>query len=209
MARPTTIQNDDILRAARELIMERGLAVTTAEVAARARVSEGILFKRFKTKENLLHAAMVGDFTESQPFDELEKRVGKGEVQEQLYEHGLEMWHLFRKLIPLIMMLWSTRSEEMNAQLHGPNPPPLQATRRMAGYLEAEMRLGRLRRSDPEILARTFLGAIWNHAFLEQITERAPVLPLPIETFLRGFIQLLWGGIAPEPPPTTRAQRPR
>ena len=50
MARPTVIRDEQILDAARIVFLERGVLATTAEVAQRAQVSEGSLFKRFKTK---------------------------------------------------------------------------------------------------------------------------------------------------------------
>lgn len=50
MPRPVSIQDDVILRAAREIFLEKGWDATTSEIAAKAGVSNGIIFKRFKTK---------------------------------------------------------------------------------------------------------------------------------------------------------------
>ena len=47
-----------ILSAARAVFLERGAMGTTSEVAARAGVSEGTIFNRFKSKEMLFRAAM-------------------------------------------------------------------------------------------------------------------------------------------------------
>ena len=58
MARPTSIKDETIVAAAREVFLERGIQATTAEVAERAGVSEGSVFKRFKTKSELFRAAM-------------------------------------------------------------------------------------------------------------------------------------------------------
>mgnify|MGYP001134528590 CR=1 FL=1 len=58
MARPTSIDDDQILTAARAVFLEHGIRGTTLEVAQRAGVSEGSIFKRWKTKEELFHAAM-------------------------------------------------------------------------------------------------------------------------------------------------------
>ena len=56
--RPPTIDSEKLLAAAREVFLERGIRATTLEVAQRARVSEGSLFHRFKTKEALFRAAL-------------------------------------------------------------------------------------------------------------------------------------------------------
>jgi len=53
MPRPVSIQDEVILNAARELFLERGLDVATSEIAARAGVSQGTIFKRFRTKQAL------------------------------------------------------------------------------------------------------------------------------------------------------------
>jgi hypothetical protein len=71
--------------------------------------------------------------------------------------------------------------------------------KRLAGYFEAEMRLGRLRRHDPEILARVFLGSLQAYAFFELLLKAQDELPLPPETYVRGLVQLIWEGAAPAP----------
>jgi len=53
MARPTVIRDETIIDAAREVFLERGFGATTAEVAVRAGVSEGSIFKRFNSKVDL------------------------------------------------------------------------------------------------------------------------------------------------------------
>ncbi|MBU6161784.1 MAG: TetR family transcriptional regulator, partial [Myxococcales bacterium] len=58
MARKAVIRDDEILLAAREVFLESGPTATTAEVARRAGVSEGTLFKRYVTKKELIIAAM-------------------------------------------------------------------------------------------------------------------------------------------------------
>ena len=58
LARPKTIDDETILEAAREVFQERGFAGTTAEVAARAGISEGSIFRRFRCKQDLFLACM-------------------------------------------------------------------------------------------------------------------------------------------------------
>jgi AcrR family transcriptional regulator len=65
MARRPSIRDEDILEAAREIFLAKGIRATTAEVAERARVSEGILFHRFKSKEGLFRAALNPQLTEA------------------------------------------------------------------------------------------------------------------------------------------------
>lgn len=202
MARPVTITDEQIIEAARAVFLEKGLRATTAEVARRAGVAEGSIFNRFKTKEGLFRAAMQLGPDEEPPWvRRLAGRVGQGDVREALSEIGMEVVEFFRTLLPVMMMEWSHKAETDEAGVPRRHPgdgaAPLRMLKRIAGYFEAEMQAGRLRRHDPEIVARTFLGSIQNFVFFELMTRSRDELPLPAETFLRGLVKMLWDGVAP------------
>lgn len=59
MARPRSIDEGRILRAAREVFVARGAEATTREVADAAGVSQAVLFQRYGTKRRLFFAAML------------------------------------------------------------------------------------------------------------------------------------------------------
>ena len=59
MARRKTLSDTDLLKAAREVFVQKGLAAPTRAIAQHAGVSEGVLFQRFPTKTELFFAAMV------------------------------------------------------------------------------------------------------------------------------------------------------
>lgn len=202
MSRPAVIENETILAAARDVFLERGLRGTTADVASRAGVSEGTLFKRFKSKEALFRAAMRTPVDLS-VFADIGDRVGKGEVREHLVDVGLRALEAFRTIVPFIMTVMASPDYPGLPHPGEGDHPATRSMRAMMGYLEAEMRLGRIRRSDAEILARTFLGSIFNYAWLDTTTHANEDLPLPAEAFVRGIVALLWAGIAPQPPPPT------
>src|SRR4051812_37493303 len=104
MSRPVSIKDETIIEAARAVFLERGFAATTAEIAERAGVSEGTLFNRFKTKAELFHAAMHSHLEQLGWLNDLERRVGQGELREHLHELGEAGIQFFRQLMPLIMM---------------------------------------------------------------------------------------------------------
>jgi AcrR family transcriptional regulator len=198
MARPVSIKDETIIEAARQVFLEQGIQATTAAVAERAGVSEGSIFKRFKSKEELFRAAM-GHPVDAPPFaHDLAARAGTGEVRELLFETGMEIVVFFRRLMPLHMMAWSNPgSDGLPKALSGPNPPPVRAVKNLAGFFEAEMRGGRMRRQDPEIVARTFLGSVHTFVFFELLYQMNGELPLAAETYVRGLVSLLWTGIDP------------
>ena len=199
MPRPISIKDETIIEAARAVFLERGFAATTSEVAERAGVSEGTIFNRFRSKTELFHAAMRPQFEALDWTATLPERVGQGDMREQLLEIAGAAVDFMRRLMPLMMMSWSNAGANgLPEVLTQPNPPPLRALKRISAYFEAEIRLGRLRRHDPEILARVFMGAVQQYVFFELVMKAQDELPLPLPTYLRSFVALLWDGCNPD-----------
>jgi AcrR family transcriptional regulator len=81
MARPITISDQQIIEAARALVSERGMLATSQQIALRANVSEGTIFKRFRTKTQLLQTALGVESRQlSAPFEELAHGGGHSTV---------------------------------------------------------------------------------------------------------------------------------
>jgi AcrR family transcriptional regulator len=200
MSRPTTIRDETIIDAAREVFLARGIRATTAEVAERAGVSEGSIFKRFKSKVDLFHAAMAPQLEEPDFLKTLAERVGHGDVRDNLFEIGMQVVGFFRAVTPLMMMAWSNPGgQSIPCMMSQPNPPPMRTLKKLAAFFEAEIRAGRVRRHDPEIIARMFLGSIHNFVFFEVLLKSQEELPLPAESFVRGLVQTIWVGVEPVP----------
>ena len=198
MARPSTIKDETILDAAREVFLSRGAQATTAEVAERAGVSEGTLFNRFKTKDELFRAAMLSHGARIPWVATLEDRVGKGKVRDHMIDLGLQIVEFFRVLMPFMMMSWSNKgSQDLPAVMLVKDPPPAVAMRKVTAYFEAEGQAGRIRKTNPEILARAFIGGLQSYVFFEMLLKGRDPSPLSAEEFVRGHVNLLWAGIAP------------
>lgn len=61
MSRPKRISDADVLRLAREVILSRGVSVSTVEIAAHVGLSQPTLFQRFGDKPTLLRRALAPD----------------------------------------------------------------------------------------------------------------------------------------------------
>jgi AcrR family transcriptional regulator len=199
MARPASIRDETILAAAREVFLSRGVQATTAEVAERAGVSEGTIFNRFKSKDELFRAAMLSHGADVPWVASLDGRVGKGRVREHMIEVGHQIIEFFRVLMPLMMMVWSNRGPHgAPPLLSEESPPPVVAIRKLTAYFEAEVRAGRIRKTNAAALARTFVGGLQSFVFFELLLKgREPAL-LTAEEFVRGHVGVIWSGIAPE-----------
>jgi AcrR family transcriptional regulator len=198
MARPTKISDEQILAAARAVFLERGAAATTAEVAERAGVAEGSIFKRYKTKADLFKAAMQIDGAEPEWFATLRAWRSAKDPREILHAAGLQMVSFFRIILPLQMMRFSSGTTfGIPEELKGPASPPLRALKLLGDFFERHMAAGNMRRHDPEIVARIFLGSIQSFVFFEILMRLQDQMPMPVETYLRGVINLIWTGAAP------------
>jgi AcrR family transcriptional regulator len=200
MARPTTISDERILEAARAVFLELGVAATTAEVAKRAGVAEGSIFKRFATKADLFKAAMAIDFADPEFIRTLVAARDQDEPNETLYQVGLQAVGFFRRMMPLIMMQFGTgKKVGLPEQILGPGSPPLRALKALATFVERQIRAGRMRKHEPEIVARMLLGSIQSYVFFEILLRAQQKMPLPVDEYLRGLINVLWTGMEPAP----------
>lgn len=198
MARTRSITNAHILEAAREVFTTQGIEATTADIARAAGISEGTIFARFKTKDELFVQAMCTP--QSFPWlDGLHARVGQHTVRENLEWLAGMLTDFFLEMIPKFSMAFAQSSEIRQQLLRTASPPPVQALKSIAAYIEREQHLGRISLCDPEIFARALMGAIHHFAFTEihGINER---LYMPRTTYLRGVVTLLLGGLLPAQP---------
>ncbi len=204
MARPPSITDEELLRHARAVFLDHGIRATAVDVAHRAGVSEALVFKRFGTKDELFRKSMQAELSPDEIgwLADLDARIGRGDLRTHLFEIGMAAVRFFRKLMPLIMMSWSNTRDAETPTVHARrDAPPFVARRRIEAFFEAERRLGRMREGcDTEIVARLFLGALFNHVSWEITIGAHDPRPLGAEAYVRGVIDLLWDGIAPPRP---------
>ncbi|WP_224362310.1 TetR/AcrR family transcriptional regulator [Hyalangium versicolor] len=201
MARRPSIRDEDILEAAREVFLAKGIRATTAEVADRARVSEGILFHRFKTKEGLFRAALNPQLAEPPEVRELVERVGKGTVADNLQDACVAQLAVMKVRMPLIMLSFSNPGPSGLPEHfeRGEHPEPMLA-KTLAAYVRGEVNLGRLRDVDGDVFAYTLVGGMIHYVM--QGILRPDTMPLPSSAlYIRGLVDLLLHGASPTPPP--------
>ena len=196
--RPITLTDDALLDIARDVFLERGLEATTSQIAKRARISESVIFYRYKTKEALFTAVFERQLTIPPAFSKLSWCAGAGEIAEQLFDAGMGLVEVFQRVLPFMMMAWVSPTKLNVLAKHARDAHPLK--REMIGtlqrYFEAEMKAGRLRTGRAEVLARMFLGGITQFVMSEHVSPPPSELDAP--TFLRGVIDVLLRGCGVE-----------
>jgi AcrR family transcriptional regulator len=190
MARPPSVTEDEVLAAARAVFLEKGVAGTTAEVAARCGVSEASVFRRFPTKRDLFVAAMVRQGV-PEWVQLLAERAGRGDIRESLREAGTEIIAYYRKMLPFAAIASS------NPTMIDPDVERRRRALRAAvekallGFFTAEMRAGRLPRRDGRAVAHVFVGAAMSFAFLSTLAKGAN--SVSEDVFLETLVEMVAG----------------
>ena len=86
--RPQTISDDELLDAARAIFLEHAVGATTAAIAKKARVSESVIFHRYKTKEALFLAVLNREARVPPILENLDQ-LCKGVVDDVLFDIGM------------------------------------------------------------------------------------------------------------------------
>lgn len=208
--RPPVISDDDLLEIARQVFLERGIRATTSEVAERAGIAEGTVFRRFRSKDALFRAAMRVDPTRPPPIvEQLADRAGKGDLRGTLLDFAEQMLELGRVALPVLFMSWSNPGGDFAIE---------KATERSAGFrrgfraiqdfFEAEVRAGRLGKHDPELLTRVFMGSLHHFCMTEMFLAGAEGRRLTPSQFANGLVDFLLQA-AGQRAARTAARRPR
>jgi AcrR family transcriptional regulator len=195
MARTQSIDDETILTAAREVFLERGPSASTHEIARRAGVSEGTIFKRFGTKDELLIHSMR--MIQSPVTDEVtDGLLATEDLGEALTSLAGVLLSFYRSIIPRMTLISSChlRPEEFFAA--DLEPPPIRVIKSVMNYVHAEQNAGRIRICDPEIIARNLIGAMISFAFAEHNGFNR-WLPMTDQTMIRGIVDTLLNGILP------------
>jgi AcrR family transcriptional regulator len=191
--RPLTLTDDDLLEAASAVYLARGTDATTAEIAKRARISESVIFHRYKTKEALFAAVFERKMYLPPAFARLTLLVGEGEIADNLFDAGMGIVEMMHNVLPfLIMSLSSTKMNILRKHAQTPHPLKRQMLELLSAYCDGEVRKGRLRPVKGEVFARAFLGGIIQYVMAEYVEGVADALEVPV--FLRGMVDVLLHG---------------
>jgi AcrR family transcriptional regulator len=172
--RPTSIREEEILDAARDVFREEGHATTTAKIAKRARVSQGILFYRYQSKEALLAALIHRETQPPQLLREIVNCAGKrsvGENLERIVEALVDGVSRARPFLELAVT--SPTAGRIHKLLFAKSnqPPPQQIVELVRQYFAAEIHLGRVRQIHDVSAARAVCGACIDYVRSGQVEQ--------------------------------------
>ena len=196
MGRPRQVSDDRILEVARQCFLEQGPGVSTTVIAERLGISQAAVFKRFRTKEELMLAALKppGDpswaaMVEAGPDDR--------PVRQQLEEMATEVLKFMDRLVPCIAVLRSSGLDPVLLRTSSGDSPPARSHKLLVRWFERAMARGLVAPGDAESLATAFFSPLQFRAFLHHLHGES-LFSTSAEEFSKRIVDVLWWGIAPK-----------
>lgn len=193
---------DHLLAAAERVIRREGLGgATTRAIATEAGCAEGTLYNHFEDKQDLIAEVMTTRLPAFIQYAvDLPGRAGTGSLRGNLTELAELAIAFFREIAPMVAStlgdpdLRARHLKSLAEHGRGPHRPILA----LAEYLQAEQRIGRVRkRIDTAAVATLFLGGCFQFAFLT-LGLPPELLPVDEDQLIKGAIRALLVGLEPE-----------
>ena|ERR1019366_4887494 len=192
MGRKKSLSDAQLLETARQVFVELGFGASTKEIARRAGVSEGVIYQRFVTKDELFFAAMIP------PPADLKKllRPGRSKGLKLIEKVTLSMIEYSRATLPVLLPLMmhpEFRFEEF--ALRHPDSPMFLLRRELVRFFLEERRTGRIGDVDPGAAALLVWSTANSIAFFERLGAHGGQFDPEI---IRKTVRCLWHGIGPK-----------
>ena len=192
-------RRQDILTAAMGLFAKKGFSgTTTRDLAYHAGVNEAIIFRYFKTKEDLYSAILEHKACEhrnarSEKVEHLFAEKDDVQFFETLARHFLQRHEqdtTFMRLLLFSALEGHQLSDMFVASMAGRNP--------IAKYIERRIAEGAFRPVDPEIAARALFGTLASFVLWQEIFGLQKAAPHDREEVVRTFVSIFLSGISKE-----------
>ncbi|TVP51072.1 MAG: TetR/AcrR family transcriptional regulator [Gemmatimonadales bacterium] len=209
MARPRSVNDDQINRAAREVFVEHGPSASVSLIARRLGVSHAALFGRAGSKKQLMLDALCPG--RPRALEWLSEPPPPEGAEDRLAEILVELMEFLQRVVPNLVIL-RVAGESMDSLPGASGPPPPVALRRaLAGWLEAAACDGGIPPVHAPSVAEGLLGAMEARCFNRYLGGEA-FAPGDdrefVEELLRGLLRGLPGGLPGELPGGRHAQGP-
>ncbi len=196
-----TASDERLLNAAVAVLAKRGYdGATTREIADLAGVNEVTLFRRFRSKENLVEAVLARNRDRSlQALESVLSAEADSEPAACLRKVGRKLTHSAEADSDfLVLVVAEARRKKGVAKARSSLVRAV--VRRLGKYFGDQVRRGSLREVDPEAAALTFLSFLVYTSLLRGVT---PDIAGGGEKALDEFIDIFVRGIAGERNPAT------
>ncbi|MCY0988716.1 helix-turn-helix domain containing protein [Nannocystis sp. ILAH1] len=192
--RPRSFSDEELLDTARRCFLEHGPSVSTDVIAQELGVSQAALFKRFRTKQELMVRALI---PRTPPWvAEIEQGPDARPVLEQMRELGAKIDAFLVQQLPCISVLSAAKTHPakvLNWEKEG--WPGMPAHRAMVGWFARLAEQGRIVAPSPAALATAFSSSLQVPHFMKHaLGSAAPELG---DDYRDRVVEVFWRGIEP------------
>jgi AcrR family transcriptional regulator len=190
MARSRKLSNEQLLTVARRVIFEQGIQVTTRNLAKEMGISEGVIFQRFGSKEELLRAALTPPEIQ---VTQLVEQASIGKYGREMIENiSAAIYRAFRQLFPFYIPLlrqaetveravWTSRGSVFQLFVAA-----------LEEQLKGERHAGRISTESAYTTSYLIVSILHHAAMSEAITGPSAGIN---EGFVRDLIGVVWTGL--------------
>lgn len=159
MGRPQQVTDAEILETARDFFIKEGANVSTEKIAHALGVSQPVLFKRFKSKKELMMAA-IGVPEMDSWFTDLQKQPDNRPFGVQLLEMAEEITTFLKKALPAMMVLRSCGMNPEDMMHKHAVSPPVMEVKVLSNWLASCYTKGLIIKADYSAMAKGILGGL-------------------------------------------------
>jgi AcrR family transcriptional regulator len=194
------VKDEEILKAAMKIIVRKGYnGATTKLIADEAGINEVTLFRKFKSKENILQAVitqqkdnalqiLTSTFLKAQDDNGNDQRIAT-----VLVELGGYLIEFMKARMELMILLISEgRRKPYVAKTISPIPQEM--IRQLGEFFEEQTRFRKIRNIDPQLAAVTFLGFLFYCSLMKEIFGDKVIKDN--KKNLDGFVDIFLNGVA-------------
>jgi len=186
------------MNAALQVFGEKGFTgSTTKEIARRARVNEVTIFRLFKSKR-ALYAAVI---TERSPIIEASKKVefeGAMTTDDMMVQNVKTVLSLLRANKHLFMVMLGDVWRQSKAKAMIRELAIQRGIDFVTGFVDAQIRAGRLRKVDPKIAARAIMGMVQLYFLTNDLLGDGGIDEAEEDRMIRGFVSIFLDGLRAE-----------
>lgn len=197
-------RREQILDTAVELFSQHGFrGTTTKQIAQAAGVSEAMVFRHFATKDELYGAIIYNKACSvgGSPFPwdsnaELKDAIKRKDDFEVFFQIGISALEKHQTDITFMRLLIHSALEEHELAERFFNEFVSQAYEFIGGYIAARQQDGAMRRVNPRIVVRAFIGMLMHHSLNNILWDKnRRLLNITNEEAAKTFAELILRGV--------------
>ena len=194
-------RRQQIIDGALEAFSAKGFdGASNKDIAEAAKLgSPGLIYHYFKDKVDLLHQVILERMPVVQLMDNAQQlmELPPDEALPQLAGRALEVYSKWPVMAIMKVALSESLRNRRVAQMVDQTIPG-RGLGMLATYMQRQMDAGRLRRMDPHIAARAFVGPMIAYAVTRFVFEQPEAQAIPPQEMAKHMVEIFLRGMRPE-----------